>query len=120
MLRRVALVRTDVSEELSSSVIRVKRIGELGTLAVTSNRRTHRRTVGFINRARLCVLVVRVPGYRYRVPGFDSWRYQVFREVMGLERGPLGRVRITGEVLEKKVMAQIYKTQSNLSGGSLR
>jgi hypothetical protein len=40
MLRRVALVRTDVSEELSAS-IRVTRIGELGTaLAVTSNRRT--------------------------------------------------------------------------------
>jgi hypothetical protein len=32
MLRRVALVRTDVSEELSASIIRVKRIGELGTL----------------------------------------------------------------------------------------
>jgi hypothetical protein len=41
MLRRVALVRTNVLEELSSSVIRVTRIGELGTtLAVTSNRRT--------------------------------------------------------------------------------
>jgi hypothetical protein len=37
----VALVRTDVSEELSASFIRVTRIGELGTtLAVTSNRRT--------------------------------------------------------------------------------
>jgi hypothetical protein len=31
MLRRVALVRTDVSEELSASLIRVTRIGELGT-----------------------------------------------------------------------------------------
>jgi hypothetical protein len=41
MLRRVALVRTDVSEELSASFISVTRIGELGTtLAVTSNRRT--------------------------------------------------------------------------------
>jgi hypothetical protein len=40
MLRRVAPVRTDVSEELSASIIRVTRIGELGTLAVTSNRRT--------------------------------------------------------------------------------
>jgi hypothetical protein len=41
MLHRVALVRTDVSEELSASFIRVTRIGELGvTLAVTSNRRT--------------------------------------------------------------------------------
>jgi hypothetical protein len=39
MLRRVALVRTDVSEELSASFIRVTRISELGTtLAVTSNR----------------------------------------------------------------------------------
>jgi hypothetical protein len=37
MLRRVALVITDVSEELSVSFIRVTRIGELGTmLAVTS------------------------------------------------------------------------------------
>jgi hypothetical protein len=41
MLRRVALVRTDVSQELSASFIRVARIGELGTtLALTSNRRT--------------------------------------------------------------------------------
>jgi hypothetical protein len=40
MLHRVVLVRTDVSEELSASIIRVTRIGELGTLAVTSNRRT--------------------------------------------------------------------------------
>jgi hypothetical protein len=38
MLRRLALVRTDVSEELSASFIRVTRIGELGTtLAVTSS-----------------------------------------------------------------------------------
>jgi hypothetical protein len=44
MLRRVALVRTDVSEELCASFIRVTRIGEAGTtLAVTSNRRTLRR-----------------------------------------------------------------------------
>jgi hypothetical protein len=41
MLRRVALVRTDVSEELSASFIGVTRISELGkTLALTSNRRT--------------------------------------------------------------------------------
>jgi hypothetical protein len=44
MLRHVALVRTDVSEELSASFIRVTRIGEAGTmLAVTSNRRMLRR-----------------------------------------------------------------------------
>jgi hypothetical protein len=39
----VALARTDVSKELSASIIRVTRIGELGTLAVSSNRRTLRR-----------------------------------------------------------------------------
>jgi hypothetical protein len=39
MLRREPLLRTDVSEEFSSSFIGVTRIGELGTLAVTSNRR---------------------------------------------------------------------------------
>jgi hypothetical protein len=39
MLRRVAVVRTDVSEERSASIIRVTKIGELGrTLAVTRNR----------------------------------------------------------------------------------
>jgi hypothetical protein len=44
MLRRVALVRTDVSEERFTPIIRVTRIGERGTtLAVTSNRRKLRR-----------------------------------------------------------------------------
>jgi hypothetical protein len=48
MLRRVALVRTDVSEELSAFFIRVTRIGELATtLAVTRNRRTLRRYTNF-------------------------------------------------------------------------
>jgi hypothetical protein len=38
MLLRVALVITDISEELSASIIRVTRIGELRTtLAVTTN-----------------------------------------------------------------------------------
>jgi hypothetical protein len=38
MLSHVALVRINVLEELSASIIRVTRIGELGTLAITSNR----------------------------------------------------------------------------------
>jgi hypothetical protein len=39
LLRRVALVRTDVSEEPGTSFIRVTKIGELGTTqAATSNR----------------------------------------------------------------------------------
>jgi hypothetical protein len=37
MLRRVALVRTDVPEELSASIIGAKRIGELGTTLAEIN-----------------------------------------------------------------------------------
>jgi hypothetical protein len=37
MLCHVALVRTDVSEERRTSIIRVTRIGELGMLTITSN-----------------------------------------------------------------------------------
>jgi hypothetical protein len=51
---------------------------------------------------RLCGLVVRVPGYRSRGPWFDSRRYQIFWEVVGLERGPLSHVRIIEELLEWK------------------
>jgi hypothetical protein len=56
MLHRVALVRTDVSEELSASFIRVTRNGELGTtLAVTSNRRTLRRNTRNRTTKRFCI-----------------------------------------------------------------
>jgi hypothetical protein len=48
---------------------------------------------------RLCGLVVRVPGYRSRGPGFDSGRYQIFWEVVDLERGPLSLVNTTEELL---------------------
>jgi hypothetical protein len=37
MLRRVALVRTDVSEEYSASIIRVTRIGKVRRLLFTAN-----------------------------------------------------------------------------------
>jgi hypothetical protein len=40
MLPRVDLVRTDVSDELMASIIRMTTAGKLGTLAVTSNRST--------------------------------------------------------------------------------
>ena len=49
---------------------------------------------------RLCSLVVRVSGYRYRGLGFDSRRYQIFWEVVGMERGPLNLVRSIEELLE--------------------
>jgi hypothetical protein len=48
---------------------------------------------------RLCGLVVRVPGYRSRGPGFDSLCYQIFWEVVGLERGPLSLVNTLEEQL---------------------
>jgi hypothetical protein len=48
VLRCVAPVRTDVSEELSASVIKVRIFGEIGTkLAVTSNGLTLRRNTDF-------------------------------------------------------------------------
>ena len=49
---------------------------------------------------RLCGLVVRVSGYRYRGLGFDSRRHQIFCVVVGLERGPLSLVRSIEELLE--------------------
>ena len=49
---------------------------------------------------RLCGLVVRVSGYKYRGFGFDSRRYQIFWVVVGLERGPLSLVRSIEELLE--------------------
>jgi hypothetical protein len=51
---------------------------------------------------RLCGLVVRVPVYRSRRPGFDSRRYHIFSEVMGLERGPLSLVSVSEELREWK------------------
>jgi ABC-type dipeptide/oligopeptide/nickel transport system permease component len=86
MLRRVTFVRTDVSEELSASFIRVARIGELGTtLAVTSNRRTLLRNISLLlvtasvrSSGRLCGLVVIVSACYARGPGFDSRHYQIF------------------------------------------
>jgi hypothetical protein len=51
---------------------------------------------------RLCGLLVRAPGYRSRDPGYDSRRYQIFWDVVGLELGPLSLVRIIVELLEWK------------------
>jgi hypothetical protein len=46
ILRRVGLVIIDVSEEHIASIIKVARIGELGTtLAVTRNRNTLERNI---------------------------------------------------------------------------
>jgi hypothetical protein len=64
--------------------------------------------------------VVRVSCYRFRGPGFDSRRYQIFWEAVGLERGPLSLVRTTEELLERTVAAPVYKTEINGRRNSLR
>jgi hypothetical protein len=46
--------------------------------------------------------VVRVPGYRSRVPGFDFRCYQIFREVVGLEMGPLSLASTFEELFGRK------------------
>jgi hypothetical protein len=47
---------------------------------------------------RLCGLVVRIPGYESRGPGFDFRRYQIFW-IVGLERGSLSLVSTIEELL---------------------
>jgi hypothetical protein len=71
-------------------------------------------TVRIVDWDRLCGLVVRVLGYRFGGPGFDSRHYQIFRQtkkkgkrVVGLERGPLSLVSTTEELLDRKVAAPV-------------
>jgi hypothetical protein len=47
----------------------------------------------------LCGLVVRVPGYRSRGPGFDFQHYRIFEQVVGLELGPLSLMSTIEELL---------------------
>jgi hypothetical protein len=55
MLRGVALVRTNVSEERTASIIRATRIGKPGNLAVTSNQHTlWRNTMSVLTRVTSC------------------------------------------------------------------
>jgi hypothetical protein len=73
MLSRVALVRTDVPVECNGSINRVKGIGELGTtLAVTSNRRTLRRsTTATITATATATAATFVQGIRKHKLGTD-------------------------------------------------
>jgi hypothetical protein len=57
----VALVRIEFSEGLSAPIVRLTRIGEVGTLAVTSNRRKLRRNVFLRSVRRLLVAANVVP-----------------------------------------------------------
>jgi hypothetical protein len=69
---------------------------------------------------RLCGLVTWVPGYRPRGPGFDSLRYQIIWEAVGLEHGPLSLLSINEKLFEWIVMASVYITEINGSGDSSR
>jgi hypothetical protein len=59
--------------------------------------------------------VVRVLGYRFRGPGFDSQAVQDFptkkekkgKQVVGLERGSLSLVSTTEELPDRKVAAPV-------------
>jgi hypothetical protein len=48
------------------------------------------------------------------MPGFDSRHYQ--KKVVGLERGALSLVRTTDELLDRKVVAPVYKTENTAVG----
>ena len=57
-------------------------------------------TVRKPNIDRLCGLVVRVSGYRYRGLGFDSRCYQIVLVAVGLERGALSLVSLVRSIEE--------------------
>jgi hypothetical protein len=73
---------------------------------------------GFLDR--LCGLVVRIPGYGYRGQWFDYRRYQIFWEVVGLERGPLSLVSIAESYLEEIVAAPGLENRECGRGDPLR
>jgi hypothetical protein len=59
--------------------------------------------------------VVKVPGYIQRSAS-DSLRYRTFREVVGLERGPLSLASTTEELLERDLAASVWKTENTAIG----
>jgi hypothetical protein len=72
MLCRVALLRTDVSEEIRASNIRITRIGELGTtLAIESDWRTHGVSLLRNQFPKHC--------YLYKIWGFHGGDYEEYR-----------------------------------------
>jgi hypothetical protein len=60
---------------------------------------------------RLCGLWLQI-----QRPGFDSRLYQIFREVVGLERCPMSLVSTTEKLLERKVAAPVLKTENTAVG----
>jgi hypothetical protein len=69
---------------------------------------------------RLCGLVVRVPGYRSRGPGFDSQRYQIFWEIVGPERGSLSLMSTIEETLGRNSRGSGLENREYYRGDPLR
>jgi hypothetical protein len=67
-----------------------------------------------------CGLVVRVPGYRSRGTAFDSLRYQIFWEVVGLERGPLSLMSTIEELLGRNSSGSGLENREYGHGDPLR
>jgi hypothetical protein len=59
-------------------------------------------------------------GQSSRGPGLDSLRYEIFWEAVGLKCGSLSVLRITEELLERKVAAPVYNTEINEREDPLR
>jgi hypothetical protein len=59
----------------------------------------------------LCGLVIRVPGYKSRGPGFDSRRYQICWQVTGLEQGPLSLVSAIDRPCGLVVRVSAYRSR---------
>jgi hypothetical protein len=60
------------------------------------------RDFGDVLKIGFCGLVVRVPGLQIQRSGFNSPLYQIFREVVDLERGPLSLMSAIEELLGRK------------------
>jgi hypothetical protein len=67
----------------------------------------------YISVDRLCGLVV-------SVSGFDSWRYQIFWEVVGLEQGPLSLMSTIEELLGRNSSGSGLENWEYGHGGPLR
>jgi hypothetical protein len=104
-LRRVAVVRTDVSEELRASIIRVTRIGELRTLAVSRNRRML-ASYGCVPSSSILVtlmkeaLISSETSVLTRVTGVTSQKTPFFR-VTAVKTSNLSNIRIGNKRITK-------------------
>jgi hypothetical protein len=69
---------------------------------------------------RHCGLVARVPDYISRGPEFDSRGYQIFWEVVGLERGALSLVSTIEELLGRNSSGSGLENREYGRGDPLR